>query len=292
MRGWSNKLLFVLALIACADESELPQPAPSDAGLADATEPTDAGPMDAGFSPLDSGRWMRTYRAIPAGEVDNFVLAPDFDLSLFNLGWQAGGAQGGQIQFTRRVDVRVPGIRKEWVELPGRSAAPPRTFLAGFGRAPDTRLRVDAWVGFSRSSTTTRGENVQVSLHGIAPDGQVLALLLEPTPDEEVVVGDRRWVPHRAESMGPWVGFVTVLVLNGASESVGLNAPHIRSAPIARRTGRGVDPLGIERPANEEERRILAHVWQTERARRTGRHEALRAAEAPLQSRGLGPNAF
>lgn len=260
MLGCNNSIsiLLLAALTACTAEA----PSRPDAGSNPdgGVDQADAGMLDAAI-PADSGLHVRQLLQrgwFPEGEVGNYVLTPAFDMGLFNLGWTSGGFAGEQVQLTKRVSAKLPGARREWVQIPARTAAPSGVFLAGFAKAPPGRPRMQMWVAQTVTATAP-GDGIEVGIHGVDSRGEIRALFLEPDEAGAQVVDGLRWTPYIAEDDVPWLGFITVLAVNRSATKLGFGSPHLGLA--AQETGRTRPRLGRSRAPRPAEREVLSDIW-------------------------------
>lgn len=254
--------------MACSDDPEPPGAdgggrfdlGPTDGGE-DAGRPdggaTDAG-LDAGEDAgVDGGALRRLIQrtSFPPRTVHNFVLAPDFELRMFNLGWVPGRYDGNPIAFTRYIDTRAPTPRAEWIMMP--SAAEGGSYVAGFGRAPTERMRVEAYIVETETSTAP-GQGFELGVHGVGASGDQLALVLEPAGAPLDFEG-LRFTRYEGETSAPWLGFVTFFFVSGASSPVGFGSPFIEPAPEADGAARRPGLIRVPRP---RERSTLGQVWK------------------------------
>ncbi len=299
MTGCSNSTFHLnpLAVVIClgvslcsyACKSETPM---LDAGVitSDAGTPADAGLVaDAGPAP-DAGpelRSMTTRLFVPSAQANNHMLAPDFDLGMFNLGWSSGGIQGGQARLTKYVDPSAPGARPQWVQIADRMSAAGGAFLVGFGHAPAGPLRIEVWLAQTETATAP-GDGVEIGLHGVDLPGETRALLLEPEPGDGVLQGGWRWRRWVAEDSVRWVGFTTLVVFNRSATPLAVGTPTLQTAPQRARLGAtdGARPRrGRLQAISPAQRRVLAQAWRRQR-RAAPSPEAAGAMNDPFPVQG------
>ncbi len=275
--------LVASMIVACA-ESPPSSPRPRDGGFADrdggSTRVRDGGIADSGSSvrTLIEEDWF------PAQDQENYMIASNLDLEMFNLGWQAGGVQGAAVPMIRRIDSGLPGFRREWAEIRSRLDEPDGTFILGFGKAPDGPVRVSLWVA-QTDTATAPGDALQVGLHGLDVTGEPRALLMVPDEDPPTVVGAWRWRRWSAEDSEAWTGFVTMLVINFSATPVAITSPHLtRSNAFSIRGDPSLPrPIsGILREPNATERALVGRAMR--RLRTTPR--------VPTDSWGLPDNSL
>lgn len=269
MPGFHSNKWIVLALVGlfagCTSEESPPdagQPADTGVLAPDAGLPPDAGP------PADSGPEVRALieaPLFPVGQADNYMLAPDFDLGMFNLGWSAAGAQGGAAKLVKIYDPRLPGPRPDAARIGARDSAPGGPYLIGFGHAPPAPLRLEVWAAQTLTATAP-GDGVQLGLYGISMSGEEQALLLEPEAGAEVELDDQRWRRWVGETPERWLGFVTFLVINQGATELTVGPPTLGPAPQGAAVG-GVERVrpGHLRTPSPAERRRIGKAWREQR---------------------------
>jgi len=260
-------LAATLCSVSCKDEEPMLDAGPR---ALDAGTSTDAGDIaDAGPAP-DTGpelRTMTTRQFVPGAQANNHMLAPDFDLGMFNLGWSSGGIEGGQARLTKYVDLSAPGARPQWVQIADRTSAAGGAFLVGFGHAPAGPLRIEVWLAQTETATAP-GDGVEIGLHGVDLPGETRALLLEPEPGDGIIQDGWRWRRWAAEDTVRWVGFTTLVVFNRSATPLAVGTATLQTAPQQARSGAlgGRQPQrGRLRALSPAHRRVLAEAWQRQR---------------------------